>query len=65
MIKPLTVLCRGNLSADMIQKIVSSATNPTMSAFSTLNAVRQKDMKKLNFISKRWQSNESTVTFRL
>ncbi|UWW97623.1 MAG: ankyrin repeat domain-containing protein (plasmid) [Candidatus Cardinium sp.] len=42
--------CRGSLSADMIQKIVSSATTPTMSAFSTLNAVKQKDMPKLKFL---------------
>ena len=55
-------LCRGNLSVNMIQKIVSSATNPTMSAFSTLNAVRQKDMPKLkSLLEKGGNPNESTI----
>ncbi|TSJ80112.1 MAG: ankyrin repeat domain-containing protein (plasmid) [Candidatus Cardinium sp.] len=56
-------LCRGNLSVDMIQKIVSSATNTTMSAFSTLNAVRQKDMSRLKLLlAKGGNPNESTIS---
>ncbi|MDN5247512.1 MAG: ankyrin repeat domain-containing protein [Candidatus Cardinium sp.] len=54
--------CRRNLSGDMVQKIVSCATAPTMSAFSTLNAVRQKDMSKLKSILEQGGNpNESSI----
>ncbi|MEF2229244.1 MAG: ankyrin repeat domain-containing protein [Candidatus Cardinium sp.] len=54
--------CRDNLLADMVQKIVTHATAPTMSAFSTLNAVRQKDMPRLkSLLVKGGNPNESTI----
>ncbi|TSJ79785.1 ankyrin repeat domain-containing protein [Cardinium endosymbiont of Dermatophagoides farinae] len=56
-------LCRKGLSEDMIQKIVSGATTPTMSAFSTLNAVKQEDMPKLKFLlEKGGNPNEATIS---
>ena len=55
--------CRGNLSADIVQKIVSSATAPTMSAFSTLNAVRQKNTPMLkSLLEKGGNPNESSIS---
>lgn len=54
--------CRGNLSEDIVQKIVCRATAPTMSAFSTLNAVRQKDISKLKYLlEKGGNPNESSI----
>lgn len=55
--------CRGNLSGDMVKKIISHAISPTMSAFSTLNAVRQKDISKLKYLlEKGGNPNESTIS---
>ena len=54
--------CRNSLSDDMTKKIVSHATSPTMSAFSTLNAVRQKDVSILkSLLEKGGNPNESSI----
>lgn len=54
--------CRGNLSEDMVHKIVSRATAPTISAFSMLDAVKQKDMPRLkSLLEKGGNPNESTI----
>lgn len=54
--------CRENLSADMIEKIVSHATSPTISRFSTLNAVKQKDMSRLkSLLEQGGNPNESFI----
>ena len=54
--------CRESLSEDMIQKILSRVTSQTMSEFSTLNAVRQKDISKLkSLLEKGGNPNEATI----